>query len=68
MTEKRLFVSDLYREVCYLCQQRKQVVAIHVPCDVAMQGVNSTRLCRDSSVSLARLLLKKCAGGSVPVQ
>jgi hypothetical protein len=63
MGQKRLFVSEPYREACYLCQQRKQVVAIHVPCGLATQAVGSTRLCRECAVSLARLLIERCAGG-----
>lgn len=54
---KRIVVTDPYREVCYVCGQRTQVVAIHLPCDLVTNAKSSTRLCRTCCQSLAVRLL-----------
>lgn len=51
-----LFVSQPYREVCLSCKQRRQVVAVHFPADLAGETVRSTRLCRACAADLARKL------------
>ena len=52
----KVFVGQPYREVCLGCGQRKQVVAVHFPADLALGTVRSTRLCRLCVADLARKL------------
>lgn len=56
-TEATVFVSEPYREVCYVCRHRTQVRAVHVPNSLTEKDTISTRLCHCCSLVLARLLL-----------
>jgi hypothetical protein len=50
-------VGQPYREVCMGCGQRKQVVALHFPTDLAVGTVRSTRLCEECLAALTLHLL-----------
>ena len=52
-----VYISEPYREVCYVCGQRKQVVALHFPVDLGGRAVSSTRLCQACATAVARRLL-----------
>jgi len=54
-----LFVSNSYREVCYVCGHRTQVIAVHVPNNLMAKDTTSTRLCHGCSLELVRLLLAR---------
>ncbi len=63
MAKKTIFVSDPYREVCYLCCERTQVVACHFPVDAATNRVASTRLCKNCLGDVIRRLMNALPQG-----
>lgn len=53
----RVCISDPYREVCFVCRERRLVVALQFPIDLIGYEVGSIRLCQACATDVARRLL-----------